>query len=313
MSTEARPRRAAWHWALLYADRETYADGVLHFVRTALDSRRPVFVAVPAAHGELLRAGLDGAADRVRFADMTEVGRNPNRIVPAIQAFVDEHRHDPVSFVGEPIWPGRTPAEIAEATRHEALINAAFEGSRAQVLCPYDVAGLDPSVVADAYRTHPELVDSTGTRSVSSSYTEPRDVWADVRYLPPPPRYARELVVGAGELRMLRQAVGGVAAAAGLSEARTQDLLLAVTELATNSIRYGGAHPTVSVWADADQLFCDVRDDGVVTDLLAGRRMPPSDAPGGRGLWLVNQLCDLVQLHSSADGTQVRITLAASG
>jgi anti-sigma regulatory factor (Ser/Thr protein kinase) len=35
---------------------------------------------------------------------------------------------------------------------------------------------------------------------------------------------------------------------------------------------------------------------------------PAPDREGGRGLYLVNQLCDLVQVRSSDQGTTVRVT-----
>jgi anti-sigma regulatory factor (Ser/Thr protein kinase) len=50
-----------------------------------------------------------------------------------------------------------------------------------------------------------------------------------------------------------------------------------------------------------------VRDRGRIDDPLAGRGAPVHLRPGGRGLWLVNQLCDLVQLRSSPAGTAVRV------
>ena len=45
--------------------------------------------------------------------------------------------------------------------------------------------------------------------------------------------------------------------------------------------------------------MCEVRD--------AGRERPAIDRDGGRGLWMVNQLCDLVELRSGDMGTVVRI------
>jgi anti-sigma regulatory factor (Ser/Thr protein kinase) len=301
---------AVWHWALFYEDRDQYADGVLRFVTGALDADRPVFVAVPAANGVLLRDRLDGAADRVRFADMTQVGRNPNCIIPAIRAFVDEHRDRPVSFVGEPIWAGRTAAEIAEATRHEALINAAFDDAGAEVLCPYDVAGLAPDVLADAFRTHPELVDAAGRRARSEGYEDPHEVWQSVAALSPVPDDAGTArVAGEADLGPLRQFARG--RADQLPAPRVEELVLAMTELATNSLRHGGGAADVRLWTEPGRMLCEIRDAGAVGDPLVGRRAPDPAATSGRGLWLVNQLCDLVQLHSGPDGTRVRITVAA--
>lgn len=301
---------AVWHWALLYEDRRQYVDGVLRFVHDALDAGRPVFVAVPREHGELLEAHLDGRAEQVRFADMTAVGRNPSCIIPAIRAFVDEHSGNRVSFVGEPIWPGRTAAEIAEATRHEALINAAFERAGADVLCPYDVDGLGAHVIADAFRTHPEVLDRDGWRRKSGQYEDPESVWKSVAHLAPAPAGAASLAVVQDDLPALRQAARDLAIEVSMSRAREEDLVLAVTELATNSIRHGGGSAAVTLWSESGAALCQVDDGGFVADPMVGRRMPRTEGTTGRGLWLVNHLCDLVQLHSSPAGTIVRITIS---
>jgi hypothetical protein len=131
------------HYALLYRDAGEYLDGVLRFVAPGLDAGEPVVAAVPWARLELLRAGLEDAADRVELIDMTEFGRNPGRIIAGVQAKLDAHDGRLVHYVGEPIWPGRSEEEICEATRHEALINLAFADAPIRVLCPYDAARLD--------------------------------------------------------------------------------------------------------------------------------------------------------------------------
>jgi anti-sigma regulatory factor (Ser/Thr protein kinase) len=102
-----------------------------------------------------------------------------------------------------------------------------------------------------------------------------------------------------------------------LDSARAADLVLAVNELAANSVRFGGSHGTLWLWQSDGELVCEVEDDGQVTQPLAGRRRPAPSAADGRGLWMVNQLCDLVQLRSSPAGTSVRVHMrsvaAASG
>jgi hypothetical protein len=50
-----------------------------------------------------------------------------------------------------------------------------------------------------------------------------------------------------------------------------------------------------------------VRDRGTVVDPLAGRVRPPPGADRGRGLWLANQLSDLVQIRATPEGTAVRV------
>jgi hypothetical protein len=63
------------------------------------------------------------------------------------------------------------------------------------------------------------------------------------------------------------------------------------------------------VWHVDDRLVCEVRDGGWLSNPLAGRERPSTELERGRGLWMVNHLCDLMQIRSSAAGTVVRMTL----
>lgn len=111
-------------------------------------------------------------------------------------------------------------------------------------------------------------------------------------------------------LALLRGLVAARAQAYGLAKARAEDLVLAVHELATNSVRHGGGRGTCRLWRDGAALVCEIRDRGWITDPMAGRRRPAVDQPGGRGLWLVNQLCDAMELTSSPDGTVIRVWMS---
>jgi anti-sigma regulatory factor (Ser/Thr protein kinase) len=92
----------------------------------------------------------------------------------------------------------------------------------------------------------------------------------------------------------------------GLRANRLIDLEIAVTELATNSIRHGGGTGMLRVWAEGDRLVCEVADAGHLTDPLAGHR-PVEDDHGGHGLLLVNHVVDLLRTHTGAGGTTMRI------
>jgi anti-sigma regulatory factor (Ser/Thr protein kinase) len=83
-------------------------------------------------------------------------------------------------------------------------------------------------------------------------------------------------------------------------------LELVASELATNAVEHGGGAGTVALWAEPGAVVVEVRDAGPGTAPLAGRR--PPDADDAAGLYLLHQLCDLVQLRSSAAGTTVRVT-----
>jgi len=97
---------------------------------------------------------------------------------------------------------------------------------------------------------------------------------------------------------------------AGLTESRANDLVLAVSEVAANTLRYTHAPGTLALWHDTHEVICEIHDEGVISDPLVGRRRPAPDASGGHGLWLVHQVCDLVELTSDTSGTTIRMHMA---
>jgi anti-sigma regulatory factor (Ser/Thr protein kinase) len=60
-------------------------------------------------------------------------------------------------------------------------------------------------------------------------------------------------------------------------------------------------------WLQPDALVCEVTDRGRLDDPLVGRLAPAPEEQRGRGLWLANQLSDLVQIRSTPEGTAVRV------
>jgi anti-sigma regulatory factor (Ser/Thr protein kinase) len=294
------------HAAVLYRGADEYLDAVLGFVAGGLQRADPVFVAVPGPKVGLLREHLGGQAARVTFADMTEMGANPAWIIPRVAAFADAHRGRAIRYVGEPAWETRTAAELCEATRHEALINLAFAGTATSMLCPYDRARLAPGVIADAGRTHPVLI--TGGRSrPSRSYPGAGLFPAGCdQPLPSPPDRAAALTYR-DDLARVRAFASAQARRAGLPAGRARDVVIAVSELAANTWRHTDAPGTLHIWAADGELLCQVHDSGQVSDPLAGRRRPTPEAGRGHGLWVVNQLCDLVELRTASTGTTIRL------
>ena len=55
-----------------------------------------------------------------------------------------------------------------------------------------------------------------------------------------------------------------------------------------------------------DDGTLEVSDHGRLDNPLAGRQRPKPLQIGGRGLWIVNQFCSLVQVRSLKEGTVVR-------
>jgi anti-sigma regulatory factor (Ser/Thr protein kinase) len=294
------------HEALMYEGLDEFLEGTSAFVREGLDGGESVVVAVPEPRLSALREALGGATEQLSFVDMEELGRNPARIIPALQLALDTNPGRRLRWVGEPVWPGRRSCENVEGERHEALLNLAFGDAPVSILCPYDVGGLDAAVLVGAQRTHPVL-HASGRRWDSVLYGDPCTVArAGAHPLDPVPADAVEREID-HDLFGLRRVVRDWAAETGLDGERLDALLLAVNEAAANTLLHGGGSGTLRMWHDAEGLVCEVADDGHLADPLAGRRAPAPAQLGGRGLWMMNQLCDLVELRSGTPGLTVRL------
>lgn len=304
------------HEALLYAGEQEFLAGTLPFIRAALAEEEPILVAVDSRKIELLREALGRAALRVRFEDMARLGANPARIIPAWREFVAEHaaRGRGLRGIGEPISPDRSAAELVECHRHESPLNLAFhETTGFWLLCPYDTEALDPAVVEEAQETHP-FVRGAGASRASDDYGGlGRAAAPFAEPLPEPPTGSHELAFEADTLEAVRRFVSQRATEAGIEGERMHDLVLAVNELTTNSVRHAGGHGALRIWQEADALVCEVRDGGRIDDPLVGRERPRPGQTGGAGLWLANQLCELVELRSFPTGTVVRLHMRVAG
>ena len=183
-------------------------------------------------------------------------------------------------------------------------MNLAFAGTPSfWLLCPYDTTALAPVLVEKAAETHPHLL-ADGRHALSERFSGVDPTFAHP--LPGPEGIPAELEITKDNLAQVRRWVAQGASMVGLAPHRIEDLVLAVNEVATNSLRYAGPRALVRMWAARRCAICEVQDVGTASEPLIGSR-PDRESQGGYGLWLVNELCDLVQIRSTPDGTTVRM------
>jgi hypothetical protein len=292
------------HEALIHAGAAEFAMQAEPLVRGATEAGQPALVAVLPELAEALRLRLDGEARAVRWVDITRIGANPARIIPLWREFVAGHRSGasgdvpPLFGIGQPIYGGRDAAGLAEAQHHEALLNRAFAGTRAFTLvCPYDTTALAPDVVDAARHSHPRLRRAGG--AVES------DAYPGLDGGPPPfpavDAPAAEVDAG-GDPLPVRHFIATRAPALGASAARIDELAFAA-----GAVAWEMGCRTARIWADGASLMVELRCTACVDDPLAGREWPAPAAGPSRGLWIANQMCELVQWRSVGDGTLVRL------
>ncbi len=221
------------------------------------------------------------------------------------QDFLDERgaAHRRVRGIGEPIWSGRSPAQLAECQRHEALLNLAFDDPSFWLLCPYDLVTLDATVIDEARRTHPIVRQVRGCGADPARAIQVLANWQR-RTCPPLSEVPDEALVMAFRPRRLRRGQTvrrpSLPPTMGWGADRVADLVLAADEICTNSLRHGEGQGTVRIWTEGAEVVCEIRDRGRIQE-PPGRSsaLPSLEHSDGRGLWMVNQLCDLFQIRST--------------
>lgn len=182
-SNAAAPPRMLEHRALVYESDDEFVTAVGPFLREGIARSEALLVVTTRAHVELIRGDLRRDARRVEFADSADWYSSPLEALQRYRSFVDgrlEAGYKWVRIVGEPVWAGRSAAEIREWTRYESILNLSLAAAPATIVCPYDKRSLPAKVVRDAACTHPER-EQVGSSAASPSYREPEDFLLHLR------------------------------------------------------------------------------------------------------------------------------------
>jgi anti-sigma regulatory factor (Ser/Thr protein kinase) len=194
-------------------------------------------------------------------------------------------------------------ADSDPSPERPALSNLAFAHADSEIRSSYDTAEPDPAAIADASRTDSPL-PSAGTPRAGRRVSGQEQA---VPSRPSPSADAAVFHTYRTDLSKVRALVMQQARVAGLTESRATDMVLAVSEVAANTLRHTDSSGTLAIWHDQNEMVCEIHDEGRITDPRAGQLRPAADATGGHGLWLVYQVCDLVELRSDQTGTTIRM------
>jgi transcriptional regulator with XRE-family HTH domain len=165
------------HRVLVYDSEDEFLASAAPFVVEGVGVGESVLVVTARRQVELLHDAVGEAATQVEFRDSSEWYRSPGDALNGYRRFVQDRygRGVPwVRVIGEPVWTGRSEAEVIEWTRYEALINLALATAPATIVCPYDGRSLPDSIVAGARHTHPEVIEGA-TTGPNPGYEEPED------------------------------------------------------------------------------------------------------------------------------------------
>jgi anti-sigma regulatory factor (Ser/Thr protein kinase) len=296
----------AWHEAVPYFSATHLVERLAPRVAAAVAAGDPVVAVLDEPTGGRLRDALGRDSAAVDFQDPFEVHRMPAFTVAVRWARTSRRITSPggrALVVGQQLEVDRGPHHWA---RLDIGVNVATAGLPVTVLCPvaHDVADL-----TTVQATHPLVTTADGPEP-SRLYRQPEESVAD--YPPPPPpglgRPVAELTFDQDDLVELRHLVLRVAETAGLDPDRVADLVLAVNELATNSVEHGPGRGRLRLW-DQTAVVAEVADSGRMSVPFPGMTMPPPDGSRGRGLWLASELSDALEVWSEPGNTVIRLQM----
>jgi anti-sigma regulatory factor (Ser/Thr protein kinase) len=294
------------HEATFYEGADGFATAVVPFIAGQIATGAVVLVMADPERTGTIRAALGPETPSLRFEDPDALGRNPGRLIPRWTDFAATADQRPLVGVGA-LRYSATPAEQVEFELHEALLNVAFaNGTGWRLVCPFDIEQ-NPDAAREARRSHPAILEGErisesptylGVGAAALTMSEP---------LPKPPSGATELAFEQADLPEVRAFLRDHIQGSDPAPMHAADLVLAAHEAATNCLRHGGGWGRVLIWREGSTLLCEVEGNGLITDPLVGRRRPDARRGGGLGLWIVHQVCDLVQIRSGPNGTVVRM------
>jgi anti-sigma regulatory factor (Ser/Thr protein kinase) len=298
------------HPAFLYESVDDFLGLMVPFVTGGLDSGEPVFVAAKAGNLAALRAEIGEHGPAVRWADAQDWHPHPGRRLRAFHELVTDGLRAGarrVRLVGEPVWPPGAPELVLEWQRYESVLNVVLGPFPVTLVCLYDASGLDSELVTTAQRTHP-TISRGGPDQLSTEFEQPEDFLS--RCTPelaaPPPWAAR--MTDPPDLISCRRFLTDRALLAGVDPQRAMDLSVAANEVLTNAMVHGHGTASLSAWTDGDRFVCQIQDHGGrLTDAVTGYRPPEAERGSGRGLWIVRQLVDLLQIVPGGPGMTVRL------
>jgi anti-sigma regulatory factor (Ser/Thr protein kinase) len=295
------------HSAFLYEDEAEYTVTIGRFVREGLRRGDDIAIAVSSGTMGRLRRTLGRDAGSVRFLAADKWHLRPVRTIAAWTNLLRAAEAPFTRVVSHIPYEG----PHASWVRFEAALNRSLDGLDGHLLCPYDRRVLPEDLLAAADRTHPTVHDDGRWRD-SAGYQAPERVLAEVPEPPFPVTGDPVLALPvSGAIARLRTEVRARSnAERWLPPDRTECLLLALSEIATNGIRHGGTRRELRLWVTHEAVVCEMTDDGdAPPGPLAGYLPPTPGMVGGMGLWLVQQLCDALSIRQSGGITRVRFAL----
>ncbi|SCG44837.1 sensor histidine kinase [Micromonospora inositola] len=313
------------HSALIVDSDDTLRSRLVPALRRSIEAHERVHLLVGAHVERVVRDALGALADRLEWGERATFYARLGFAYERLRRYLAAQHAagSSVHVITEPdVSADPAPdAPVDRATAHlsyESACDDAYADYGCAVTCLWD-SRRHPTVLIERVRDlHNHELTGKGCEP-NSGYVASTDYLRARSEIPleavPPVVDLDVGLVDLDQLTQLRSALRSWAGARSFDADATGDVVVAVTEVATNGLVHGALPVRLRSWHHGDMLIVQVDDSG-------GRRIPPAagfhqagsaDRVGGRGLWLARQLADVVTMHCGESSTSVRLHFPYAG
>jgi anti-sigma regulatory factor (Ser/Thr protein kinase) len=309
------PTGAFAHVAVLYNSDEQLRDLLLPYLDEGLRRHEHILAVISPDAQQVLRDALGDAAERVQWGS---AGLCYHRLGRTFDGFADylaqQYRAGVPSRVIGQFDSHSSPDRLSQYLRNESMANEVYAPYGYPVVCLWDQRRYSLDVLAHVRTVHPQLLDTSGQIS-NVEYRMPID-YLTRDEMPPAAPVDLDLDVhldSADDLAMFRRRLRNWGVTCGLSDHVTDDVVIAVDEIATNALEHGQPPARIRGWSTPDALFVQVDDHGGISiPATTGYHRPTTDARRGRGIWIARHLADVLTTHAGPAGTTVAMRFSRS-
>ena len=295
------------HSAFVYESRDEYVAGAVAFLREGLAAGEGAVVGNTRPGLAAMREALGPDAAQITFIDVGASYTRPARTFAAYHGvYAAEFKKAAAVRVISDVQYGPEPAEWDLWTAYEALMNRAFAHLPTWAMCTYNANGLPDPILEAVWRTHPEVI-ADDTLTDSHEFEDPVDLLRRITPVPDPLPQLHSIPFGR-DLETVREQLARELGAAGIPTAKSLDMLLAATEIATNAVEHGGGIEDVRVGRADSRFVCEIVDRGSGFDDPSAGFLPPREGLGS-GLWVARQLTWRIEFLRSPQGFTARLWL----
>lgn len=297
------------HVAVVYGSDAQLHDLLAPYLAETLRRREHILVVISNAAERVLRDALGEAADRVEWGGPGLSYNRLGRMFGTVGDYLAQRHSDgvPTRVIVEP-GSDISPDRLSQYLRYVSMATEVYGPYGFPVLFLWDERRYPPEVLAHVRAIHPQLLGRSGV-IINTEYRVPIDYLTANATAAPAAPVDPDLDVhldSADGLAELRRRLRSWGAATALSDGDTDDIVIAVDEIATNALEHGQPPARVRGWSTPDAVFVRVDDRGRAgIPATTGYVRPPIDARRGRGIWMARQLADILTTHDGPAGTTV--------